>query len=305
MIRRQLYAECFLVAALGLACRAPVGPSSMQQRYDMLSKVDEMIALLPTATRGATIGALYDEFFASARPDRRLDRIDDRDLDLLYRAAALAEYDTANNKYVRDMQAYLDALQERKLASEREVVQMYRALVSTRRLTEASEFARRHPLPEMKAFPAWHDASGLAAGLPTELALDLDRHELLRRSVDLHRAAQIVVVGHPSCHFTQNAMQDIQADPVLGGIFRSHARWLAPQESVFDWDAFEQWNRSHPEQELAVAFRREEWPMIDTWNLPTFYFFKDGALQAKFFGWPEKGRRSELLAALQQIGLAP
>jgi hypothetical protein len=271
----------------------------------MLNKVDDVMALLPAATRAATMGALYDEFFASARLDQRLDRIGDRDLDLLYRAASLAEYDTVNAKYIRDMQAYLDALQERKLASEGDVVQMYRALVSTRRLTEASELARRHPLPEMKAFPAWHDASGLAAGLPTELALDLDRHELLRRSVDLHQAAQIVVVGHPGCHFTQNAMRDIQADPLLGGIFRSHARWLAPQESVFDWDAFEQWNRSHPEQELAVAFRREEWPMIDTWNLPTFYFFKDGALQTKFFGWPEKGRRSELLAALQQIGLAP
>jgi hypothetical protein len=305
MIRRRLYAECFLIAALGLGCRAPAKPSSMQLRFDMLNKVDEVMVLAPVATRAATMGALYDEFFASARLEQGLDRIGDQDLDLLYRAASLTEYDTANDKYVRDMQAYLGALQDRNLASNLEVVQMYRALVSTRRLTEATELARRHPLPEMNAFPAWHDASGLAAGLPTELALDLDRHELIRRSVDLHQAAQIVVVGQPSCHFTQNAMQDIQADPVLGGIFRSHARWLAPQESVFDWNAFEQWNRSHPEQELAVAFRRDEWPMIDSWNLPTFYFFKNGVLQTKFFGWPKQGRRSELLAALQQIGLAP
>lgn len=305
MICRRLYAECFLAAALGIACRAPAEPSSMQLRYDMLNKVDEMIALVPIATRAATIAALYDEFFAAARPDRGLDRIGDHDLGLLYGAASLAEYDTANDNYVRDMQVYLDALQARKLASERDVVQMYRALVSLRRPAEASEFARRHPLPELKPFPAWHDASGLAAGLPTELALDPDRHELLRRSVDLHRAAQIVVVGHPSCHFTQNAAHDLLADPVLGDIFRSHARWLAPQDSVFDWDAFEQWNRSHPEQELTMAFRRDEWPMIDTWNLPTFYILKDGALQAKFFGWPAGGRRSELLAALQQVGLAP
>lgn len=145
----------------------------------------------------------------------------------------------------------------------------------------------------------------MAGVSPTELTLDLDRHELVRRSVDLHQAALIVVVGHPSCHFTQNAIRDIQADPVLGDVFRAHAIWLAPQESAFDWDQFEQWNRSHPGQELAIAFRRDEWSVIDTWNLPTFYFFKDGALRAKFFGWPEQGRRAELRSALQRIGLAP
>jgi hypothetical protein len=305
MFRRSLYVELLVVMALGLACRASAEPSAIALRFDALSKVDDATALLPNTARADAVRALYEEFFASAHLNQQLNHVDSGDLDLLYRAASIVEYDTVDEKYLSDMQLYLDALQQRDLASDREAISMYKALVSARRLTEADEFSRRHPQLEMKALPTLHEASSIAGGLPTELALDIDRRELVRRNVDLHQAAQIVVVGHPSCHFTQNAMRDIQADPVLGDIFRSHAMWLAPQESEFDWDRFEQWNRSHPGQELTIAFRRDEWPMIDTWNLPTFYFFKDGALRAKFFGWPEKGRRAELLSALQEIGLSP
>jgi hypothetical protein len=292
-----------LFAALGPACRARSERGDIARRFDVLTQVDQATALLPAVIRAAAMGALYQELFASSDPKRRLDRVADKDLELLYRAASLVEYDTLDAKYLPDMQSYLDALQRRNVASHREMVRMYQALVSARKLAEAGELARHHPHPEMPALPALRDASGTAGGLPTELVLDLDRHELVRRSVDLHQAALIVVVGHPSCHFTQNAVRAIQADSVLGEVFRAHAVWLAPQESAFGWDQLEQWNRSHPGQELAIAFRRDEWPAIDTWNLPTFYFFKDGALRAKFFGWPEQGRWAELRSALRQIGL--
>lgn len=302
-MRLQLYVAFILIVRLGFACHAPTEPSNIQSRFDTLSKAEEMALLLPSTARAAIIGALYDELFTSARANQTSDSINDETLHLLYDAATLAEYYTINDRYILDMQTYLGVLQERRLASDRQVAQLYQALVSARRLTEANDIARSHPQSEMKILPAVREATGFVSGTPTELVLDLNRHELLRRSVDMHQPAQIVVVGHPLCHFTQNAIQDIETDPVLGSIFRAHARWLAPQTSAFDWGIFEQWNRSHPELEIALAFRREEWTMIDTWNLPTFYFFKDGTLRSKLFGWPAKGRRSELLAALRLIGL--
>jgi hypothetical protein len=78
---------------------------------------------------------------------------------------------------------------------------------------------------------------------------------------------------------------------------------MAPQVSAFDWDVFEQWNREHPGQETTLAFRHDEWPMIDWWGTPTFYFFKSGTLSAKVRGWPKGGRKPELQAALRQVGL--
>jgi hypothetical protein len=54
-----------------------------------------------------------------------------------------------------------------------------------------------------------------------------------------------------------------------------------------------------------VVFKREAWPMIDSWETPTFYFLEHGVVRAKVQGWPKEGHRSELLAGLQKIGLAP
>ena len=61
----------------------------------------------------------------------------------------------------------------------------------------------------------------------------------------------------------------------------------------------------HPGQEMAVTFKREECQMVDSWDTPTFHFLENGVVRAKVQGWPKKGHRSELLAGLQKIGLAP
>jgi hypothetical protein len=61
---------------------------------------------------------------------------------------------------------------------------------------------------------------------------------------------------------------------------------------------FQRWNHEHPAMQHTIAYRNDEWPMIDWWGTPTFYFIKDGAVIAKFVGWPKEGRRAELLTAL-------
>jgi hypothetical protein len=125
----------------------------------------------------------------------------------------------------------------------------------------------------------------------------------LRRNVDLQRPAQVVIVSHPLCHFSQAAVQDIQADPVLDKVFREHAKWLVPQDAHLYFDIMQRWNREHPGREVTMTVRREEWPMIDSWSTPTFYFLENGVVSAKVEGWPKGGRRPELLAALRQVGL--
>lgn len=158
-------------------------------------------------------------------------------------------------------------------------------------------------MPELEVLPELHEAPDLIAGHPTEWAVDPNKHELLRRSVDLHQSTQVVIISHPLCHFSQAAMHDIQADPVLSKIFEANARWLIPQGNHLDFGVVQQWNREHPGQQAALAFRRDEWPMIDSWATPTFYFLKNGVVNAKVEGWPKEGRRSELLTALRQVGL--
>jgi hypothetical protein len=275
----------------------------MDRRLSSLNKMDELTTRSPSKEKAEIIGSAYDDLFASVRPDKGLGKISDHDLDVLYNAAHVAAFYTIAERYIQDMTAVLNELEKRGLAARNHYLHMYEAFIKARMLAQARELAKRHPLPDLEVLPELGDAPDLVAGWPTELVVDPVAPRLLRRSVDLHEPAQVVVVSHPLCHFSQAAMQEIQADPVLRKIFDAHAKWLAPQDPRFDVDVLRRWNREHPGQEINLTFRREEWPMLDVWSTPTFYFFKNGAVTAKVEGWPKGGHRSELLAALRQVGL--
>jgi hypothetical protein len=304
VIRRCLHVLLVVISMQAAACRDRAESKGLERHFDALSRVEVMTKDMPAKARAGVIGAAYDELMASARAIKPLDKVSGSELESLYGAAHLTAFYTVEARHIRDLSSFLDMLQQRGLASGNHYLHMYEALVKARMLTEARELARQHPLPELEILPELQEAADLEAGTPTEWVVDPSRRALLRRSVDLHQPAQVVIVAHPLCHFSQDAMQDIRADSVLGKAFGTHARWLAPQDMRINFDTLQRWNHEHPEQEITLTFRREEWPMIDSWSTPTFYFLKDGVVSAKVEGWPKEGRRSELLAALQQVGLS-
>lgn len=304
-IRRCMHVLVALIVVQALACRGRKEADSIEQRFAALRKADRVARSLPDRAKAAVIGAAYDDLFASVRSNQTLDSITSPDLEVLYRAASLAGVQTLDERHIRDMESFLKGLQDRGSASKTHYVHMYEAFIRARMLREAGAFARLHPMPELEALPELREAADLVADQPTEWAVDADKRELLRRSVDLHQPAMVVIVSHPLCHFSQDAMRDIQNDPLLREVLGAHARWLAPPDGRINFDIVQQWNREHPGWNTTLTFRRDEWPMIDSWNTPTFYFFKNGAVIAKVEGWPREGRRSELIAALRQVGLLP
>jgi hypothetical protein len=286
-----------------LACRTRTEWAAMEQRFAELSRIERMVRQLPERQRIAIIGTGYERMVAPIRAHEELDGIDDNGLEALYRAAQLAAFYTRDRAHVRDMASFLNMLQERGLASKADYVNMYETFIGSRMLTEARALARQHPISELEVLPELHEAPDIVPRRSTEWVVNPNKRELLHRNADLRSPAQVVIVAHPLCHFSRAAVHDIQADPVLGKMFQAHAKWLMPQGNRIDFDVVQQWNRQHPGQEVTLTFQREEWPMIDSWSTPTFYFLKNGAMVAKVEGWPKAGRRSELLAALRQIGL--
>ena len=116
--------------------------------------------------------------------------------------------------------------------------------------------------------------------------------------------AYIVAVSHPMCGPSRRAMAAIEADAGLARIFRGNAHWIAPADRRLHLDVLRAWNQDHPLTQFAVAWRRDEWPQIDHWATPTFYFFARGDLVAKVSGWPDEGRHEELMAAARAAGIA-
>jgi hypothetical protein len=300
---RRLNVCTMILMVQAFACGAGTDPSSADRRFGVISKVGDMTASLPYRARAAVIGTMYEVLFSSIPESWPLKEVGDAELRARYAAAQLTEFYTIGRRHLGDMKSLLNELQRRSLASKTDYVDMYEALLKARQLTEARDLAAHHPMLELEPIPELREAADLVAGQPTEWAVDPSRKELLRRNVDIQRPTQVVIVSHPLCHFSRAAAESIQADPVLGKIFAAHARWLAPQSARIDFNVIQQFNREHPEQETTLTFDREEWPMIDSWTTPTFYFLRKGAVIAKVTGWPKEGHRTELLAALRDVGV--
>lgn len=302
-ISMRLHIVLALTVVQALGCRHPAEPGSIDHKFGAFHRADRAAFAMPDRARAAAVGRAYDHAFASDVSTERLAVMRAHDLELVYRAAHMAAFHTLDERHIRDMQAALGALQHRALATAEHYAKLHRVLIEARRLPEASAFAAKHPALDLEPIPVLHEAPDIQPGSPTEWVVDPHNDELLRRSVELKRPAQVLVVSHPLCHPSSRAMRDILADPVLSSLFRAHAKWLAPQADSLNIAQIQRWNRDHPGQETTLAYQRDEWPMIDRWSTPTFYFFEHGVVRYKVEGWPKAGRRAELLAGLRRIGL--
>jgi hypothetical protein len=249
--------------------------------------------------RLAGIQKAYVDLVRTAGPP---DRLDDHDLALLFDGAYREAFYMHDPATVRDAEKFLNAMQKRGTATDEQYRLMHETFMGARMFDEARELAKQHPVPGLEAVPDLR-SSVLVPGQPTELAVDPTARVLLRESVDM-QLEQVVIVSHPRCHFSANAMQYIAADPVLR-VALDHARWLAPQHDHLELDAIQQWNREHPEMQHVIAYRNDEWPMIDSWGTPTFYFIKNGTVVAKVEGWNGDKTKADLLAGFRSIGVNP
>jgi hypothetical protein len=106
------------------------------------------------------------------------------------------------------------------------------------------------------------------------------------------------------CHFAADAARDIVADPLLGPVFRAHARWLSLPPGQEDMQALRDWNREHPQAPMEMLYDRTEWPMFTRWAMPTFYVVRGGKVFGSMAGWSPSSRE-ELVALLRRTGLLP
>lgn len=170
--------------------------------------------------------------------------------------------------------------------------------------SQARAVERTHPSPKMAQVPAFRDLTAGNKTGPTELFLNADGKELIRRRVDIAKSVLIVAIVSPMCHFAQYGLRDVEADAVLRRTFLSHTIWLVPPDDASTpFDVVARWNREHPREVMTLTYHAQEWPMFDRWSVPTFYFFRHGTLIAEVNGWPPSGRNPKIRAALGQVGL--
>src|SRR5690606_13891565 len=92
----------------------------------------------------------------------------------------------------------------------------------------ADALARAHPDAGIAPLPERHDDPSFVAGASAVWALSDDGTQLTRRAVPIGRGLHIVVVSHPQCHFSRNAVAAIARDPELKAAFAEHGHWITP-----------------------------------------------------------------------------
>ncbi len=319
LLTLQVVALSILVVMSGGSSKASSGLSIHDRSKKFADVQAQVLATAPPTPKMVRgINKAYNELFSSVQSRRKIATFTVAELELLFRASSEAQFYTLDLKYVRDMQLDLDALQNKGRASQTQYIQMNNALIASRMFSQARTLEHAHPGTSIERFhssdgdvslrvmmvpaPTYTDETQGGAG-PTEMVLSSDGRELRRRNVNLSTPAQILVVISPQCHFAQGGLREIETDPLLRKVFEDHATWLVPPMGTPNFDAIAQWNRAHPHQVMDLAYRLQEWPMLDRWETPTFYFFRQGKVVAKVVGWPRRGRKPEVRSALKLVGL--
>lgn len=268
-----------------------------QEFYDY----QEALLGQPELGRAELLSRNYDQLFSSIQNSPELRMQSSQDVDLLFRAAYDALFYTFDKKYIDYMLADLRLLDDRHHSIARYHIDLYRSFIRVREFGGARKFASEHQVTHDN-LPIILHKDGRDHN-PSELVLSSDERVLTRRNIELSPGPQIVVIGHPLCHFSQNATKFIEESPELYNVFLKHSRWIMPQDGVLSTNVVARWNKHHPAFFMTYIYRQSDWPVIDAWGTPSFYFFADGRLVGKLTGWPPAGGVSELRKELRKIGL--
>jgi len=262
----------------------------VERHYDELM-LQKPARSMPDAERFAIAGQRYDHLLSSYQAPEHLYLLNHTDLRLLKRASEDAVFYVPSPTHVAQLQSDLAEMQRRDMVEDKDYVRLHQALVASRDFDAANALAGSHPGMDVGIVPIFHKPSSLPRKQPTALTVNAKNGTMTRQAFDLSAPLRIVVVA--SCHFSQDAARAIEADAQLRPIFASDAIWLASQNEYFS--SVTDWNREFPDQPIHIAWQNSEWPMLDSWAMPTFYVFRHGRLVKKFSGWFDIGTLKQSL----------
>jgi hypothetical protein len=289
-----LIALLFAMLVAGPVC-AQADPA-IQARFDALMSIEESSRGASTKERAEALTEAFSEQFPTVIL-AQLSGLSDADLELVFRAANVANFYTQTDEHLKAMRTAFDALDERGLIVRRTFADMYGAAMAARQFGRARELARAYNQWTVEPPPELYDEPGGAA-----TALEIKGEGILKRlSLGVQDGSYIVVISHPLCHFSRRAVAAIDSDIELSKALEG-AVWMAPVDRSLRLDVLNDWNRNHPERKMVIAYSRKAWPQLDSWSTPTFYFLKDNKVVHIVEGWPEEGRKSEIIRAARVIG---
>lgn len=258
----------------------------------------------PLDQRIAAMRSVFDARLADAFASARLKALSDDEVRAAFDAAALMAFYDHAPEVLDDQRSAFAAIRGRGLADNERVKSMFGTLIAHRRFDDARALANDFPGAALESVPELRDADGFDPSRHAILQVAESGTPWLRQNPVVSNDAQIIAVGHPLCHFSQDATLAIEADPKLADVFAEHSLWIGPADRHVYRDEYLDWRTQHPRLPIAPILDRRSWSGFDTSSTPRFYFLLGGVVQAEVVGWPKEGNRDAVLSGLKKIGLA-
>ena len=244
----------------------------------------------------------YSEIFEHYKPtlsSSNIQRLSDEQLFELSKLLHHISFYTENPHHVSSLTTVIIELADRGYTKIYPLVlHLEEVMVSTRMFAELEELKTRFNSIDFKSNA---NLKVKATRMDGPTIISAKKGNLVREAFAFGKY-DIIVVSHPYCHFSNNARAFINSDDALFNIFIEYSTWLIPPAGNFYLNKVEEVN-ANENLPFAYFYKMSEFPEIESWDTPSFYFYKDGQLKFSFSGWPKEGNHENLIEGLQSLKL--
>lgn len=290
-------------APLRLPAPAPALEAELDRFERLAAKMAEERADAVDATRtgGAQrLASHYKEVFSGRMTQAALRSAAPGDLLVLFDAAVRASNVNPDSAATGDLVSVHRECMARGIDTRRTLDDSVQyALLAARRFDEARRFASTRPQLRRRDIPAVVDTLGPGFSGRSLYDYDAARKLLTRRAAPPLAGSQLVMVVGSACHFSQDALAALRADPaLLARLRQANLTLVTPPGASIPFHYLAEWNAANPALPLRVPYNVREWEALAQAGTPEFFLYKNGKLPGHLIGWPKGGNAAALLALL-------
>ncbi|MBX9768376.1 MAG: hypothetical protein K2X47_13965 [Bdellovibrionales bacterium] len=196
------------------------------------------------------------------------------------------------------LELIFNEITRRNIASQKNIEDFFQMLLKAdqwekaRMLTSRWEFLKKDYLPKfVNSMPVMDDELAYY-----QLSPDLNSLEL--KKFEYKNGAQILMVG--DCHLATDAMKWLSNHNQFSNLMKEQGLVIG-RDSLKEIEAL---RNQYPAFEIRIPYRPGAWfqKNIDTFSMPSFYFFREGVMKYQFSG-VTKYLTADFCRGLESIGL--
>jgi hypothetical protein len=227
-------------------------------------------------------GVLFGGYFQNKK---YIEKLTYEDLKSLFSVEKEALFYAKDPVILQHMTMTFDRMRKVGGVSADDVMEMNLAYVLVRDFKGLQIFLKKNKfIKKIKLYEVKDEFNAMSAAFLLRVE---NENKLIKEPFDLASGVKLVIVASPYCHFSNNALSDIESNEEVFEKIRNDTIVVAPQNKfILPLDVFN-WNLNSKNFKMKIIQSEKSVPAIDDWSTPVFYFFKDGVLSGKMIGWPK------------------